>query len=405
MARTRGRLLTARQVQLALTGKLPPGMYFAGGGLYLQKTEGGASWIYRYRFDKKRIREQGLGPLDLYGLKEARALALDARRLRHQGIDPIDHRRAARAQARLDEVKSLTFDAAAEQYAAAHRAGWRSSKHAKQWLTSLTKHASPIIGAFPVAAIDTPLVLKVLEPVWTTKPETASRVRGRIEVVLDFARVRGYRTGENSARWRGHLDHLLPPRAKVRSVQHRPALPYAEVPTFMAKLRNVKSAAAKALEFMILTACRPGEVVNARWSEVDKKDRVWIIPAERMKAGKEHRVPLSSAALALLAGMDRKGERIFETGQTMILEVTRGLQTGVVPHGFRSSFRDWAAERTNFPSEVAEMALAHAVGSKVEAAYRRGDLREKRRRLMDAWATFCTAEPTARGKVVSLKGR
>jgi integrase len=379
-------------------------MYFAGGGLYLQKTEGGASWIYRYRFDKKRIREQGLGSLDIYRLKEARALALDARRLRHQGYDPIDHRRAAKAQARLDEVKSLTFNAAAEQYAAAHRAGWRSGKHAKQWLTSLAKHASPVIGAFPVAAIDTPLVLKVLEPIWTTKPETASRVRGRIEVVLDWAKARGFRTGENPARLRGHLDHLLAPRSKVRSVRHHPALPYDQMPAFMAKLRNVAGPGAKALAFLILTASRPGEVVGARWSEIDLQNKVWVIPPERMKSNREHRAALSSAALALLEGMERNSERVFETGQTTLLEITRALHPGIVPHGFRSTFRDWAAERTNFPAEVAEMALAHVVGSKVEAAYRRGDMFETRRRLAEAWSAYCM-QPAARGEVVAMKAR
>jgi integrase len=399
MARTTGRL-TARKVQMAK--KLAPGMYYAGGGLYLQKTARGASWIYRYRVDKRRIREMGIGSLDLYGLKEASALALDARRLRHQGIDPIEHRRAARAQAKLDEVKSLTFDAAAEQYAAAHRAGWRSSKHATQWLTSLATHASPIIGAMPVAAIDTPMVLKVLEPIWATKPETASRVRGRIEAVLDWAKVRGFRTGENGARWRGHLDHLLPPRAKVRRIRHHPALPYDQMPAFMAKLRSVAGLGARALEFLILTACRPGEVVNARRNQIDMQNKVWVIPPERMKSGREHRVPLSSATLALLAGMNRKGERVFETSQTMLLETIRNLHPGITVHGFRSTFRDWCAERTNFPSEVAEMALAHAVGDKVEAAYRRGDMFEKRRRLMQAWSEFCTSARLERGAVVTM---
>jgi integrase len=302
--------MTTQQFERARKGKLAPGMYPDGAGLYAQISERGASWIFRYRVDKKHVREMGLGSLDLYDLKTAREKAIDARRLRHQGIDPIEHRRAARAQAKLAEVKSLTFDAAAEQYAAAHRAGWRSSKHATQWLTSLAMHVSPIIGMMPAQVIDTPLVLKALEPIWTTKPETASRIRGRIEVVLDWAKARGYRNGgENPARWRGHLDHLLPPRAKVRAVRHFPALPYDQIPTFVAKLRSIEGAGARALQFLIFTACRPGEIIGARWSEIDLQNKVWVIPPERMKGGREHRVPLSSAALALLAGLERKRGR------------------------------------------------------------------------------------------------
>jgi integrase len=405
MATTTGRL-TARKVQEAKAGRLAPGMYRDSGavGLYAQITEGGASWIYRYRSNKDRVREQGLGPLSLYGLSEARAFALDARKLLHQGIDPIEHRRAAKTQQRLNEMKSLTFNEAAAQYAAAHRAGWRSEKHSKQWLTSLATHASPIIGAMPVAAIDTPLVLKALEPIWTTKPETASRVRGRIESVLDWSKARGFRTGENPARWRGHLDHLLADRSKVRRVRHHPALAYDEMPEFMAKLRNVAGVGAKALTFLVLTACRPGEVVNARWDEIDLQAKTWTIPPERMKSGREHRVPLSSAALALLAGMDHTDERVFETSATAMLETIHALHPDIVPHGFRSTFRDWCAERTNFPSEVAEMALAHAIPNAVEAAYRRGDMFEKRRRMMEAWASYCVQPASVKGdKVVALR--
>jgi integrase len=397
--------MTAQQFERARKGKLKPGMYFDGAGLYAQISERAASWVYRYRVDKQHVREMGLGSLDLYDLKQAREKAIDARRLRHQGIDPIDHRRAVRAQTRLNEIKSVTFDAAAEQYAAAHRAGWRSSKHATQWLTSLATHASPVIGTMPVQVIDTPLVLKVLQPIWSTKPETASRIRGRIEAVLDWAKARGYRNGsENPARWRGHLDHLLPPRAKVRAVRHFPALPYDQVSAFMAKLRATEGAGARALEWLILTACRPGEVIGARWGEIDLQNKLWTIPGERMKGGREHRVPLSSAALALLAGMERKDERVFGTSQTMLLETVRALHPGITVHGFRSSFRDWCAEQTHFPSEVAELALAHAVGSKVEAAYRRGEMVEKRRRLAEAWAAYCM-QGAARGEIVALKAR
>jgi integrase len=403
--------LTAGIVKKAKKGELAAGMYrdAATAGLYLVVTKNGASWIYRFRADlpdRKRVREMGLGPLSLYSLQEARDLAQDARKLRHQqGIDPIEHRRAARAQARSGEAKGLTFDEAAERYAAAHRAGWRSSKHADQWLASLATHASPIIGKLRVAEINTEHVFKVLSQIWTTRTETASRVRGRIEAVLDWSKVKGLREGENVARWRGHLDHLLPAKAKVRSARHHPALPHDQMPAFMAKLRNVAGPAARALEFLVLAAARPGEIVGARWSEINLETKTWVIPGARMKSGREHRVPLSGRAVELLASMDRNDERVFGTNPTALLDIAHDLQPGIVPHGFRSTFRDWCAECTHFPSEVAEMALAHVVGSKVEAAYRRGDLFEKRRCLMQAWSEYCAAEAAERGKVVSLKGR
>jgi len=413
MARTTGRL-TALKVERAKE----PGMYADGGGLYLQVTEGGASWIYRYML-AGRAREMGLGPLALFGLSEARAKALDARRLRHEGIDPIEARRAIRDQARLDAAKAVTFKQCAERYIAAHRAGWRNGKHAAQWEATLATYAEPIIGALPVQAIDTALVLKCLEPMWTTKPETAGRLRGRIENVLDWAKVRGYRAGENPARWRGHLDKLLAARGKVRKVEHHAALPYAELPGFLVALRQQEGIAARALEFAILTAARTGETIGARWSEFDLLDKTWTVPDERMKAGKPHRVPLSARVLAILEGMQphrHAGEAdgyVFPGGNIgkplsnmAFLMLLRRMGRGdLTAHGFRSSFRDWAAERTHFPSEVAEMALAHVVGSKVEAAYRRGDMFEKRRRLMDAWAEFCTTEPVERDKVVPMQRR
>jgi integrase len=392
-------------------------MYADGGGLYLQVTAGGSSWIYRYML-AGRAREMGLGPLALYGLADARALAQDARRLRHQGIDPIDHRRDVRAQTQLDAAKAMTFRQCADAYIAAHRAGWRNSKHAAQWEATLATYAGPIIGALPVQAIDTALVLKVLEPIWTAKPETAGRVRGRIESILDWAKVRGYRAGENPARWRGHLDKLLPARAKVRKVEHHAALLYAELPAFLVALREQEGIAARALEFTILTAARTGETITATWNEINWTDKVWIVRAERMKAGKEHRVPLCDRALAILREMkpadDAAGEQFLFPGSKAgrplsnmaFLMLLRRMGRGdLTAHGFRSTFRDWVAERTNFPAEVAEMALAHAVESKVEAAYRRGDMFEKRRRLMDAWAAFCTAAPTERGEVVAMHGR
>jgi integrase len=408
VSRTTGRL-TALRVQRAKA----PGMYADGGGLYLQVSEGGASWIYRYMLNK-RAREMGLGPLALFGLSEARAKALDARRLRHEGIDPIEARKAQRMRARLDAAKTTTFGQCAEAYIKAHRAGWRNGKHAAQWEATLATYAGPIIGALPVQAIDTSLVHKVLEPIWATKPETASRLRGRIESILDWAKVRGYREGENPARWRGHMDKLLPPSSKVRKVEHHAALPYAELPGFLVALREHQGIVARALEFTILTAGRTGEVIGARWSEFDLLDKTWTVPAGRMKAGREHRVPLPTRALVILEEMQarRRADDGFvfpggKPGQPLsnmaFLMLLRRMGRGdLTTHGFRSSFRDWVAERTNFPSEVAELALAHSVGNPVEAAYRRGDLFEKRRRLMDAWADFCTRAPPEQGKIVSL---
>jgi integrase len=382
-------------------------MYADGGGLYLQVTEGGRSWIYRYMLNK-RAREMGLGPLALYGLSEARALAQDARRLRHQGIDPIEARRAAREETRLDAAKTMTFQECAERYIASHCAGWRSAKHAEQWESSLQRIAFPVIGALSVQAIDTALVMKVIEPTWEEKPETASRVRGRIESILDWAKVRGYRAGENPARWRGHLDHLLPARSKVLKANHYAAMPYKDLPGLLVELRNKKGIDARALEFTILTAARVSEAVGAHWSEINGD--MWTVPAERMKGGKPHRVPLSRRAIDLLETLPRDGDLIFpgpKFGRALNINAPRKLliRMGhrVTVHGFRSSFRDWAAELTNFPSEVVEMALAHVVGSKVEQAYRRGDMFEKRRRLMQQWATFCTTAQETASNVAPMR--
>ncbi|MGP0091975.1 MAG: tyrosine-type recombinase/integrase [Xanthobacteraceae bacterium] len=383
MSRTTGRL-TALKVS-RLTAK--PGMHADGAGLYLQVTKGGASWVYRYML-AGRAREMGLGPLALYGLQDARAKALEARRMRHEGIDPIETRHAARTQARLDAAKAVSFKQCSEAYINAHRAGWHNAKHASQWEATLATYAEPIIGALPVQVIDTALVLRVIEPIWTEKPETAGRVRGRIETVLDWAKVRGYRTGENPARWRGHLDKLLPARSKVRQVEHHAALPYAALPDFLVRLREQEGIAARALEFAILTAARTGEALGARWPEIDLLDKTWTVPAGRMKAGKEHRIPLSARALAILEEMkplaDASEAFVFPGGKhgkplsnmAFLMLLRRMGRDDLTAHGFRSTFRDWCSERTNFPSEVAEMALAHAVGDKVEAAYRRGDLFE-----------------------------
>ena len=380
-----------------------PGMYGDGGGLYLRVTDDGAkNWVFRFMLNG-RARWMGMGPLHTINLAEARKRAGEHRLRRHDGIDPIDARRAERLKARLEAAKAVTFTECAESYIKAHRAGWRNGKHAAQWKATLATYAEPIIGKLSVQAIDTALVLKVLEPIWTAKPETAGRVRGRIESIIDWATARGYRQGENPARWRGHLDKLLPARSKVRRVEHHAALPYAELPDFLRSLREHAGIAARALEFAILTAARTGEVIGARWSEMDLLEKTWTLPAARMKSGRKHRVPLSAPALAILKEMQahrhpddafvfpgaKPGRPLSNMAFLMLLR--RMGRADLTAHGFRSSFRNWAAERTNFPAEVAEMALAHTVSDKTVAAYNRSDLFERRRRLMSAWTIYCTA--------------
>ena len=407
MARAIERLTAQRVERLKKVEKPQPGMYADGGGLYLRVTpEGAKNWVLRYMLDS-RPRWMGLGPLSLYGLADARTRALDARRKRHEGIDPIEARRAERTRQRLDAAKAITFKQCAESYIASHGAGWRNEKHKYQWSATLNAYACPVIGALPVQAVDTPLLLKVLGPIWTTKPETASRVRQRIENILDFARVCSYRDGENPARWRGHLDKLLPARSNVRQVEHLAALPYAELPAFLGNLRNREAIAARALEFLILTAARTGEVIGARWNEIDLLDKTWTVPAALMKAHREHRVPLSTRGLAILREMQtvlhrnddnayvfpgRKPSRPLSNMAFLMLLRRMDLDDLTV-HGFRATFKTWASERTSFQNEIAEAALAHVIGDKVEQAYRRGDLFEKRRRLMQQWATFCNTAP------------
>jgi integrase len=408
MARASERL-TALKVEKAKR----PGMYADGGGLYLRVTPDGAkNWVLRYMLDRKP-HWMGLGPLALYSLADARTRALEARRKRHEGIDPIEARRAERARQRLEAAKAITFKECAESYIASHRAGWRNEKHRYQWRATIATYAETVIGKLPVQAIDTALVLKVLEPIWTEKPETASRLRGRLENILDWAKVRGYRDGENPARWRGHLDKLLPARSKVAAVEHHAALPYAELPAFLTELRTQEGTAARGLEFLILCAGRTGEVIGARWNEIDLLDKTWTVPAARMKAGKEHRVPLAPRALPILDEMqkarltdDDGASYVFGgakrgkplSNMSMLMLLRRMGRGDLTAHGFRSTFRTWAAERTNFPREVIEAALAHTVGNKVEAAYQRGDVFEKRRRLMDAWASYCATAPAQKSQ-------
>jgi integrase len=389
-----------------------PGMYNDGGGLYLQVTGSDdtprKSWLFRYAV-AGRERQMGLGPLSDVPLAEARDRASAAREMRRAGKDPIAEREALRAQASLVAAKSMSFDECATAYIAAHRAGWRNVKHASQWTNTIATYCSPIFGKFPVQLVDVGLVMKAIEPVWSTKPETAGRVRGRIERILDWAKVRGYRDGENPARWRGHLDHLLPARGKVRRVKHHAALPYSELPAFVAALRGRDAVAARALEFAILTAARTSEALGAKWSEVDLDARVWTIPAERMKAGREHRVPLSDRAIEIIRSMiaRKQNDYIFYgdsratlSNMSLLMLLRRMGRNDITTHGFRSTFRDWVEEQTDTPRAVAEMALSHAVGNAVEAAYRRGDLIEKRRVLMSKWAGYCT-KPVSATKVVT----
>nr|WP_283206733.1 site-specific integrase [Methylobacterium iners] len=377
-----------------------PGMYGDGGGLWLQVTGKGAkSWIFRFTLSGK-AREMGLGSAGTFSLAEARDKALSCRKLCAEGIDPIEAKRAQMDQARLEAARAITFRQCAEAYIEAHKAGWRNSKHAAQWTATLSTYAYPAFGELPVQAIDTGFVMQALQPIWTAKPETATRVRGRIEAILDWARTHGYRRGENPARWKGHLSNLLPKRSRVQKVEHHAALPYAEVSAFVQALDAQPGIAAQALAFTILTAARTGEAIGAKWSEFDLEAGVWTVPAERMKAHVEHRVPLSAPVLAILKTLKEAstGEFVFRGGRrgrpisnmSMLMTLRRMRCEDLTVHGFRSTFRDWASESTHFPSEVVEMALAHAIESKVEAAYRRGDLFQKRRELMDAWAAWAT---------------
>ena len=401
--RTRARVI-GKLTTLSVRQQHRRGLFGDGGGLFLQVSERGAkSWIFRFKKDG-RLRVMGLGPVHTVSLAEAREAARLCRKARLGGIDPIDARRAGRIEERIEAARAMSFAECAAAYIAAHRAGWRNPKHAAQWPSTLAAYVYPIFGGLPVQAIDTGLVVKAIEPIWTTKPETASRVRGRIESVLDWAAARGHRQGENPARWRGHLENLLPKKSTVRRVEHHAALPYVEISAFMGELRGQEGIAARALAFAILTVARTGEVIGATWAEIDMAARIWTIPAERMKAGKEHRVPLSEAAIAILGQMDQGRDKVFPISNMAMAMLLRRMGRGdLTVHGFRSSFSDWCAERTAFPSEVREMALAHTVADKVEAAYRRGDLFEKRRALAEAWAKFCDTPAAGAGEVVPIR--
>jgi integrase len=393
-----------------------PGRYGDGGGLWLQVSPlGTKAWIFRYKFLGRQT-HMGLGPLADISLADARARARAARVALLDGIDPLAEKRQRRATARSEAAKLITFKAAAEQFIAAHKAGWKNEKHAAQWPSSFEAYAYPVIDEVSVAAIDTALVLKILEPIWQTKTETAARLRGRIEAVLDWARARHYRDGDNPARWKGHLDHLLPSKAKLRRVQHQPALPFIDVPSFMAQLRGIEAVSARALELTILTAVRTGAATGANWSEIDLVNNVWTIPGARagtkLRQG-EHRVPLSKRAVEILRDVPREkgNEHVFIGGKKgkgltnmAMLGLLQRRHPDLTVHGFRSTFKDWASETTNFPDIVSEMALAHVIKDEVQAAYRRGELMEKRRRLMQAWDGYC-ARPATPAEIVQLRGR
>jgi integrase len=405
-----------------------PGLYGDGNGLYLQIAPGTAeddaeyvtkSWIFRYAVGtgkEKRDRKMGLGAYPLVSLALAREIAIECSLKRLKGIDPLEEREAEKRQKAAADVKTIIFEKAAEKYIAAHEAGWKNAKHRQQWTNTLKTYAYPVIGQLTVRDIDTELVMQVLNPIWTTKPETAGRVRGRIESILDWCKVQGFREGENPARWDGHLDKLLPKRGKVRKVKPHPALPYKRMAEFMADLRNRTGVSAKALEFTILTASRTTEVIEAQWPEINKDDKIWTVPAERMKGDRDHEVMLSDAAIAVLEHQwkircsewvfpgGHEGEPLSNAAMSELVKQmnterkTAGLPRWIDPkqggraitvHGFRSSFKDWASECTTFRDAVSEVALAHIEGDKVRAAYERSTFDEWRRDLMAVWADYC----------------
>jgi integrase len=383
-------MLTVRTVQTRRDG-----WHHDQHGLYLQVTANGAgrSWVYRYTMNGRQ-RYIGLGPAHTISLARARELARECRELRLRGIDPIEARKAQRAATRLEAAKTMTFGECVEAYLQTHEVAWRNAKHREQWHMTLTKYCKSI-SDLPVSDIDTHLVLKVLTPLWTTRTETAKRLRGRIERVLAWAKGRGLRDGENPARWAAHLDEMLPSPAKIAPVRHHPALPYAEIPQFMAELRSRDSLSARALEFTILVAARTGEVIGATWDEIDLKAKMWVVPAAKMKGGREHRVPLCERAMEILQGLDRRSKRPFSLSSMAMLELLRGMRPGLTVHGTaRSAFVDWAHECSNHPKTVIDMALAHKISDQVEASYRRGNLYQKRQLLMNSWGQYCEKAPS-----------
>lgn len=389
-----------------------PGVHCDGEGLYLQITrKGSRSWLLRYQKDG-RARAMGIGPLSLISLAEARKRARAARLQLLDGVDPIDARKEQKLKRKLEVAQSVTFKMAAEKYLAAHAGSWKNAKHRAQWTSTLATYVYPVIGDLPVGAIDTALVVRIVEPLWLEKPETGSRVRGRIEAVLDWAAARELRSPVNPARFKGHLAKLLPATRKIARVKHHPALPYADLPRFYQELGTGIGSARLAMKFLILTAARTTEVLEATWREIQMDAQVrlsdgtfrpcptWVLPPERMKSGREHRVPLSPAAVELLRSLPRvegtdylfPGARSGRPLSNMaLLELMRGMRPGYVPHGLRSTFRDWVLEASSFSGEVAEAALAHVSGDATERAYKRGDALGRRQDLMTAWAEFANS--------------
>jgi len=404
----------ARELTAVEVRRLPEGLHAVGGvdGLLMRvKPTGARSWVLRVVVGAKR-RDIGLGGFPDVPLLAARDRAREAREQIRAGTDPVATRKAARAALVAAQATGVTFAKAARECHGARSKEFRNAKHAAQWLTTVETYANPVIGNLPIDQVELSHVVTILEPIWQTKTETASRLRQRMEAVLAWATVRGYRIGENPARWKGHLDAVLPKPGKVTKVEHHRALPVRAMHDFMTALRKREGVAAKCLEFVILTAVRSGEARGATWAEFDLEARVWTVPASRMKAKKDHRVPLSDDAVALLEALPRmegspyvftasRGGKLSDMALTAVL---RRMEVDAVPHGFRSTFRDWCAEFTNYPHEVAEMALAHTISSAVERAYRRGDLFDKRRQLMADWSAFLKL-PAAAGDVVPLRAQ
>lgn len=402
--------LTQKLTDLKVRKGIEPASYPDGNGLYLQIRKSGAKdWFYRYEVGG-RGRKKGLGSYPTISLQDAREAAHECRILRKNGIDPVEHFQKLQKEQVLLERKVMTFKECAEAYIDARKPEWKNEKHQYQWSQSLTSYAYPYIGDLSVQEINLSLVLKVLEPIWQTKTETASRVRQRIESILDWAKVREYREGENPARWRGHLDKLLPSPKKIQKVVHQPAMDYMDVPEFYKAIRTNQAVSKLALVFIVLTATRSKETRFARWSEIDFKNKVWTIPEERTKSGREQRVPLTGEMISRLKQAEsiKLGDFVFPStkarqgiSDTAVRKQLQDKHADLTVHGFRSSFRDWCAEMTNYPRELAEKALGHVLTDKVEAAYQRGDMFEKRRKLMESWNDFCV-NGQATGDVVPI---
>jgi integrase len=421
-------LASARKLSAAAVKTRGEGMHGDGGNLWLQVTPGGRSWVFRYRWGSKQ-REMGLGAVGDVPLGEARGRAAICRRLVRAGVDPIERRRELTDRSALAEIKRITFGTAIDRYIASHRPSWKNDKHVAQWLMTVgpqepgedgkprgwedpeRRERARVLRSLPVDRVDVDDVLKVVEPLWNTNRETARRVRGRIETVLYWATARGQRKGDNPARWRGHMDKLLPARSRAMAVKHHAALAWTGLSAFWNQLGAHGGSGVEALRFTILTGARTGEVIGATWAEIDLAGKIWTVPAERMKAGREHRVPLSAEAVAILERMRplaNEGQPYLFPGRkagkplsnmAMLMLLKKMGRADLTTHGFRSAFKDWASESTAYAGDLVEMALAHAIGNKVEAAYRRGDMFDKRRRLMEDWAAHCTTTAATGGNV------